>query len=82
MEKRFQEVEELVAALRRDVGELQRQLFDSTVDRKEMKASLSELELQITRLTRVVTAIHQLAVSTSDNQEFLVKKLAELTDQV
>ncbi len=81
MEKRIQEMEELVATLRRDFGELQRQMFDGTVDRKEVKASVNDLELQVARLARVVNVIHQLAVSTSDGQEFLVKKLTELTDQ-
>lgn len=81
MEKRIREVEELISTLRREFGELQRQMFDGAVDRKELKASVNDLELQVARLARVVNAIHQLAVSTSDNQEFLVKKLTELTDQ-
>lgn len=81
MEKRIQEMEELVATLRRDFGELQRQMFDGAVDRKELKASVNDLELQVARLIRMVNLIHQLAVSTSDGQEFLVKKQTELTDQ-
>jgi chromosome segregation ATPase len=81
MEKRIQEVEELVTTLRRDFGELQRQMFDGAVDRKELKASVNDLEVQVARLARMVNLVHQLAVSTSDGQEFLVKKLDELTIQ-
>ncbi len=89
MEKRFQDIEEATAALKQEVSRLQSDWLDYGIDRSQTDLKISQLAVKIDtldvvakRTAKQLDGVFRLAVQTSDNQEFLVKKLAELTDQV
>lgn len=88
MEKRIQEIEEATATLRQELSRLQSEWLDYGIDRSQTDLKISQLTVKVDKLDVVakrtlkqLDGVYRLAVQTSDNQDFLMRKLTELTDQ-